>query len=69
MFWGREGDGLGKEFVCKVRRWDKTYFWKDRWVGEDILKVDYRRLFRISVQQTSKSLKWGGGRERYGNEI
>lgn len=43
-----------------------TYFWSDRWLGEDALGVRFRRLFELSVNKWvlvshMARLGWGGG--------
>lgn len=61
---GWQGGGMRSNFQCKIGNGLSIKFWEDCWLGEESLKVKFRRLFRASAQKNSvigEIGEWVGG--------
>lgn len=45
------GSWMNEGLCRKIGEGNETEFWNDSWLGTDIIKVKYPRLFSISIQQ------------------
>jgi len=66
VFKVRDGVGEGvrnwfEENICwVVGDWSDTFFWYDKWIGDIPLRLNFPRLFELSVEKEYRVAHMGG---------
>lgn len=60
LFWGSDGGGMREDFEREIGDGRDTVVWEDIWVDGMNLKTKFPRLYRLSLQKTSRISEMGG---------